>query len=238
MHQLAGASISQNTRFALLLSLMLAQRSGRVIEMRWVDIDLDEQIWDRSGKFEKNNNPIAIPLSEDVLSILKYLRDRQIQKIIARDPDRWAQTKVLPSPGQFVFPGRGVGKAQTQPSLNRAMRRFYDDYVKDTERLEEEGLLRVADGYPRPTVHDLRRTATTHMSSKGLGKDVRSRILNHKDLSVDAIYDRYAYFEEKAEALNEWHQFLKGLLRREFGDVDFVEFYGLRMEEVASSGED
>ena len=55
---------------------------------------------------------------------------------------------------------------------------------------------------------------------------------------MDAIYDRYAYFEEKAEALNEWHQFLKGPLRREFGDVDFVEFYGLRMEEVASSGED
>jgi len=237
LHQLAGASISQNTRFALLLSLMLAQRSGRVIEMRWVDIDLEEQIWDRSGKFEKNNNPIAIPLSEDVLGILKYLRDRQVQKIIARDPDRWAQSKVLPSPGQFVFPGRGVGKAQTQPSLNRAMRRFYDDYVKDTERLEEEGLLRVADGYPRPTVHDLRRTATTHMSSKGLGKDVRSRILNHKDLSVDAIYDRYAYFDEKAEALNEWHQFLKGLLRREFGDVDFVEFYGYRMEAVASSDE-
>ncbi|MCY1313178.1 hypothetical protein D9M70_636780 [compost metagenome] len=112
------------------------------------------------------------------------------------------------------------------------MRRFYDTYVEDKERLEEEGLLRVADGYPRPTVHDLRRTATTHMSSRGLGKDLRSRILNHKDLSVDAIYDRYAYFDEKSIALTEWHGFLKGLLRREFGEVDWVEFYGRRMEAV------
>lgn len=31
------------------------------------------------------------------------------------------------------------------------MRRFYDNYVKDQERMDEEGLLPVADGYPRAT---------------------------------------------------------------------------------------
>ncbi|ELQ8318069.1 integrase family protein [Pseudomonas aeruginosa] len=236
-HQLAGASLSQNTRFSLLLSLMLAQRSGRIVAMRWVDFDLEERIWDRSGKFEKNNNPIAIPLSDDVLTILNYLRERQIQKVTAADPARWAGSKTLPSPGHYVFPGRWPAKPQTQPSLNRAMRRFYDDYVKDSARVEEESLLRVADGYPRPTVHDLRRTATTHMSKQGLGKDVRSRILNHKDLSVDAIYDRYSYFEEKDEALQSWHTYLKGLLQKEFGDVDWVEFYGRRMEAQAPDEE-
>lgn len=237
LHQLAGSEIVQGTRFALLLSLMLAQRSGRIVEMRWVDIDLEERMWDRSGKFEKNNNPVAIPLSEDVVSILKYLRQRQIQKVVAKDPERWANSRVLPNPGAYVFPGRWPTKPQTQPSLNRAMRRIYDDYVKDKERVEEEGLLRVADGYPRPTVHDLRRTATTHMSRQGLGKDIRSRILSHKDLSVDAIYDRYSYFEEKDEALSGWHNFLKGLLQQEFGDVDWVEFYGRRMEGAASNDE-
>ena len=236
--RLTEPAITQNTRFALLLSLMLAQRSGRIVQMRWIDIDLEDAIWDRSGQFEKNNNPIAIPLSEDVLSILKYLRERQVQKVVANDPERWAKSQVLPSPGQYVFPGRWLTKPQTQPSLNRAMRRFYDTYVKDKDRVEEESLLRIAEDYPRPTVHDLRRSATTHMSRQGLGKDVRSRILNHKDLSVDAIYDRYAYFDEKAVALGEWHGFLKGLLRREFGDVDWVELYGRRMEAVTLDGED
>lgn len=52
--------------------------------------------------------------------------------------------------------------------------------------MDEEGLLRVADGYPRSTVHDPRRTATTHMSRPWSGQ---SRVLNHKDLSVGAIYE-------------------------------------------------
>ena len=238
LHRLTEPTITQNTRFALLLSLMLAQRSGRIVQMRWIDIDLEDAIWDRSGKFEKNDNPVAIPLSEDVLSILKYLRERQVQKVVAADPARWADSKALPSPGQYVFPGRWPTKPQTQPSLNRAMRRFYDNYVKDKDRVEEESLLRVAEDYPRPTVHDLRRSATTHMSRQGLGKDVRSRILNHTDLSVDAIYDRYAYFDEKAVALGEWHGFLKGLLRREFADADWVEFYGQRMEATPSDEDD
>jgi hypothetical protein len=55
---------------------------------------------------------------------------------------------------------------------------------------------------------------------------------------VDAIYDRYTYFDEKAVALSEWHGVLKGLLRREFGDVDWVEFYGRRMEAVAPDESD
>jgi uncharacterized protein YgfB (UPF0149 family) len=67
---------------------------------------------------------------------------------------------------------------------------------------------------------------------------VRSRILNHKDLSVDAVYDRYAYFDEKAVALSEWHGFLSGLLRRDFGDVDWVAFYGRRMETVTPDDPD
>lgn len=230
LHRLTEPTLAFNTRFALLLSLMLAQRSGRIIEMRWVDLDLPDAIWDRSGQFEKNNNPIAIPLSSDVLGILNYLRERQIRKIIARDLKRWEGSRGGPGPGQYVFPGRQPGTAQTQASLNRAMRRFYDNYVQDEARVVEEGLLRVAEGYPRPTVHDLRRTATTHMSSRGLGRDVRSRILNHKDLSMDAVYDRYAYFDEKAAALAEWHAFLKQLLQKEFGDVDWVELYGRRME--------
>ncbi len=55
---------------------------------------------------------------------------------------------------------------------------------------------------------------------------------------MDAIYDRYSYFEEKAVALQGWHAFLKGLLRKEFGGVDWVEFYGRRMEGKAPDDEE
>ncbi|MBU5960729.1 hypothetical protein, partial [Pseudomonas aeruginosa] len=56
--------------------------------------------------------------------------------------------------------------------------------------------------------------------------------------SAPTIYDRYSYFDEKAVALSEWHAFLKGLLRKEFGDVDWVEFYGHRMEAMTPDEED
>jgi len=210
--------ITVPTRFALILSLMLAQRTGTIVSMRWVDINLAENVWDRSGRFEKNNNPVAIPLSDQARVMLSYLRDVQLAKV--KDG---SQTEMSP----WVFPGRGTGSHQTQPSLNRAMRRLYDDYVADEKLMQSENLLRVAEGYPRPTAHDLRRTATTHMSARGLGKDVRGRILNHKNLTVDAIYDRYSYFDEKSQALMDWHNHLSNLLDNSFPKQSWLAVYGV-----------
>lgn len=113
--RLTEPTITQNTRFALLLSLMLAQRSGRIVQMRWIDIDLEDAIWDRSGQFEKNNNPIAIPLSEDVLNILKYLRERQVQKVVANDPERWAKARCCQARGNMFFPGVGSPNRRRSP---------------------------------------------------------------------------------------------------------------------------
>tara|TARA_R110001599_G_scaffold305784_1_gene512174 strand:- start:219 stop:530 length:312 start_codon:yes stop_codon:yes gene_type:complete len=64
------------------------------------------------------------------------------------------------------------------------------------------------------------------MSGRGLGKNVRSRILNHANLSVDAIYDRYAYFDEKAKALDDWHDHLLSLFKETFGHRNWLKDYG------------
>ncbi len=54
------------------------------------------------------------------------------------------------------------------------------------------------------TAHDLRRTATTHMSEMGTLRLVLQKILNHSDGSVTSVYDRYEYASEKREALEAW----------------------------------
>lgn len=218
LKRLASPSVTVQTRFALLLSLMLAQRTGIVASMRWVDLDFEQSIWDRSGLFEKNNNPIAIPLSGATISILQHLKDLQLNKL--------EKSGEATKPSPWVLPGRATNSHQTQPSMNRAMRRLYDTYAADQELVNSEGLLRIADGYPRPTAHDLRRTATTHMSGRGLVKNVRSRILNHTDLSVDAVYDRYAYFDEKATALADWHNYLLKQFKNAFGHDHWLKTYG------------
>jgi integrase len=54
------------------------------------------------------------------------------------------------------------------------------------------------------TSHDLRRTAATRLASLGASRVVVEAILNHKDQSVGAIYDRHDYAGEKADALEQW----------------------------------
>jgi integrase len=52
--------------------------------------------------------------------------------------------------------------------------------------------------------HDLRRTAASHMTSMGVPRLVVSKILNHVERGVTAVYDRHSYDEEKREALASW----------------------------------
>jgi len=59
-------------------------------------------------------------------------------------------------------------------------------------------------GVERFTPHDLRRTVASHIASLGFPDHVLKRILNHKEKSVTAIYNRYDYAPEKRDALDAW----------------------------------
>lgn len=52
--------------------------------------------------------------------------------------------------------------------------------------------------------HDLRRTAATMMTSAGAARLVVSKILNHAERGVTAVYDRASYDGEKRAALERW----------------------------------
>jgi len=52
--------------------------------------------------------------------------------------------------------------------------------------------------------HDLRRTAASYMTSMGIQRLTVSKILNHSESSVTAIYDRHSYDNEKLHALASW----------------------------------
>ena len=58
------------------------------------------------------------------------------------------------------------------------------------------------------TVHDMRRTARTHLARLGVDRFVAERSLNHKLGSVEGIYDRHDYFAERAAALGTWASLL------------------------------
>jgi integrase len=54
------------------------------------------------------------------------------------------------------------------------------------------------------TVHDLRRSAASHMTGMGINRLVVTKLLNHAEPGVTATYDRHSYDREKREALDAW----------------------------------
>jgi integrase len=85
---------------------------------------------------------------------------------------------------EWIFPGaRGDGhRVAIHKAHNRIRRRSAVSYVP----------------------HDLRRTAASHMTSMGISRLVVSKVLNHAELGVTAVYDRHSYDGEKRAALDAW----------------------------------
>jgi integrase len=59
------------------------------------------------------------------------------------------------------------------------------------------------------TIHDLRRTARTHLAALGVDPHIAERCLNHKIEGVEGIYNRHDYFPERRGALVKWAGFLE-----------------------------
>ena len=98
---------------------------------------------------------------------------------------------------EWVFPGP-AGQHISTNALAHAVRRTRD-------RL----------GIPRWTPHDLRRTATTQLAKLGVDRFMLGLILNHADDSETAKYDRYAYEDEKRQALAKWDRKLQAIISGE-----------------------
>lgn len=63
-------------------------------------------------------------------------------------------------------------------------------------------------------VHDLRRTAASHMASLRISRTVIKKVLNHADSDITAIYDRYGYDDEKRTALDAWAHRLREIMEK------------------------
>ncbi|MGH8627111.1 MAG: tyrosine-type recombinase/integrase [Gammaproteobacteria bacterium] len=96
---------------------------------------------------------------------------------------------------RFLFSSPTGSKPTGDTSVDHAVRRNLDAF-----------------GVGRFTPHDLRRTAASHMTSMGIPRLVVSKILNHAETGVTAVYDRHSYDAEKRQALDTWGQKLEGIV--------------------------
>lgn len=85
--------------------------------------------------------------------------------------------KVIGSGSAWVFPRRRYDRqAQIQHASGNTL---------------NAALLRVDHGINHFTVHDLRRTARTHLAALGIRREVAEKCLGHKLRGVEGTYDRY-----------------------------------------------
>ena len=106
------------------------------------------------------------------------------------------QIKVESGDSKWLFPAPNSDKHITPESIDHAIRRSGDAF-KNIKHF---------------TPHDLRRTAASSMTSIGISRLVVSKILNHVENSVTAIYDRHSYDKEKKQAMETWGAKLRDII--------------------------
>lgn len=172
-------------RYGVRLLLLTAARRSEIATAEWSEFDLTDGIWTKPGAKTKNNRVQRLPLSGWAIELLQGIRDG------------------YSSGSRYLLPSKINRHNEDNPihpnSITSTFRRL-------TTRL----------GWTHHyTVHDLRRTAATHMSEIRVRYEVIEKILHHTPPSVTARYVRSEYIEEQREALNTWADYLRDLTQKE-----------------------
>lgn len=175
---------------AVWLLLALCVRKMELLSAKWSEFDFNRGIWLLRPCRTKMNLAIDIPLAPPVVEWLDEL-------------------KVFACGHEYLFPARRLIHMKAGiPRKNR-----FEHISPDTLNV---ALKRLSLGdMEHFTVHDMRRTARTHMAALGVDRFVAERALNHKVRDVEGVYNQYDYFEERKHALGRWAMLLSATSRGE-----------------------
>lgn len=191
MDDIEGAGMEPQQRIALKLLLVTAQRRGEVAGARWAEFDFTDRAWAIPGSRSKNKRPHLVPLSDLAIRLLRDLK--AIQEQAAEDGEKSDKT-------EWLFPSPVGRRGPIRPeALTRAMRNSLSAFDLDEPT----------------TPHDLRRTVSTHMGRLRIDRTVREKVLNHSDYTLAAVYDVWAYADEKRDALEKWAADLEAIVSSE-----------------------
>ena len=101
--------------------------------------------------------------------------------------DIFKELKAIAGNEPFVFVGRKSGTHISHNAFNTA----------------QKAALALTD-LPPFTVHDLRRTASTHLNEQGFNSDAIEACLNHTTKGVRGVYNKAKYEKERTEMMQKW----------------------------------
>ena len=159
------------------LLILTGQRKSELAEARWSEFDLAKKLWIIPAERMKAAAAHLVPLSDDVLAILKTL-------------PRFDRGDHLFSTTFGKLPVNGFSKAKT---------RFDALVLKALRKDDPKAKL------PEFVFHDLRRTFRTGLSAiPNISDLVRELVIGHTKPGLHKVYDQYAYLDEKRFALDAW----------------------------------
>lgn len=170
---------------AIKLLLALCVRKGELLGARWEEFDLEGST--QAGAVW--HLPAARTKTGESLDI-------PLVPIVVE----WLDTlRAMAAGSEYVFPKRRRDPRERVPHMGI-----------DTLNV---ALLRVEHELAHFTLHDLRRTARTHLAALGVRREVAERCLGHKLRGVEGTYDRHDYFRERRAALESWAALLLSIER-------------------------
>src|SRR5690606_2416477 len=101
------------------------------------------------------------------------------------------ELKTIAGNEPFVFVGRQSGTHISHNAFNTA----------------QKSALALTD-LPPFTVHDLRRTASTHLNEQGFHSDAIEACLNHTMRGVRGVYNKAKYEKERIDIMEKWSNYI------------------------------
>lgn len=175
---------------AVWLLLSLCVRKMELLSAKRTDFDLEKKVWTLLPDRNKTKSFIEIPLPPEVVA--------------------WLQEVVVLACGSpYLFPARRLVRVRNGvPRKNRFPHVGPDTLNVALKRLPLKNIEHF-------TVHDMRRTARTHLAALGVDWFVAERALNHKLRGTERVYDQHDYFEQRRQALCRWAAMLGAINRDE-----------------------
>jgi integrase len=187
--------MSEENAIALKLLLLTGCRRAEVAGAEWKEVSWKRRVWEIPGSKTKAGTAMVVPLTSETTALLKRL-----QKLTGGTP-YWIPRRRKIGNG-FAYTSKPTRPENLSHALLNARRR---------------GAFGGAEAF---TVHDLRRTLRTLITTLGISRDIAERLLNHQvGDRVERTYDRYSYLDEKRDALSRWGRYIVDLASEGAGIV-------------------
>jgi integrase len=170
------------------LLILKGQRRDEIGGLRWSEIDRSRQMIVFGPERTKNKRQHELPLSKQALDIIER---RHVAIIAPRIASRGKHDAPTIHRNEWVFGRRFTAWSDSKAILDKRL-----------------------PGVPAWKLHDLRRSAATHMAELGVLPHIIEAVLNHVSghkSGVAGIYNRARYADEMRKALQTWADYIERL---------------------------